>query len=130
MSTTKQKEVPVTVAVITELVQNYFRAHEFKALSPHISLRKGFIEVKWAEESASGQAAFSQRTVVPSFSLQRDDWHEDSFQNLNPWELWSLGADGLGIKLSVSYTHWDGGSNGWSTYRKCEDGTLKPLADY
>lgn len=129
MSTPKAKIEKVTIAALTELAQNLFRMREFKAESPHIAMRKGFIEVTWQEEYATGQASFSQHKVTVSMGVSRDEWRADDFKAVNPWQLWALEIDPAqtSVKLSVSYTHWDRGSNGWSTYRQYKDGTLKPL---
>lgn len=120
----------VTLARAAELAQAEFRRHGFKAEDPHLSQRNGYVRVEFAEEFATGQAAFSQRTVTCALQVYLPETGSTagsgSTVKMEPWKLYqlalppsedaeaSISVTKHPVRLEVGYKHHGSGSNGFS----------------
>jgi hypothetical protein len=130
MKTATTTPIVITVAQVAKLAQEEFRSYGFRAETPSISQRNGYVTISWERERATGQASFSQKDVQCSVRLfipqtGTTDGAGKTIQ-MEPWDIYALPMlltevefwkDSMlkyGVTLSVDYTHWGHTSNGKS----------------
>ncbi len=118
---TKAKKSTYTLSEITEMAATVFELYDFKIRMERATVRhkNGYVKVSFGDMDARGMASFSQDKITPSFEVYHkvagSTAGSGSTPNLTPWELWNLTFDAdLGVRLSVDYEHYGGGSNGFS----------------
>jgi hypothetical protein len=130
MKSSTTTPVVITVANIVQLAQEEFRSYGFRAETPSISQRNGYVTISWERERATGQASFSQKDVQCSVRLYvpvtGSTTGAGTTVKMNPWDIYGLPLDlaaeedwkmsmlAYGVDLSVDYNHWGHSSNGKS----------------
>ncbi len=139
MATTMKIENPVQLKLsrFTALASKVFQEHGFSAPVALAgvdqmlqSSNKGWLTITFPEETTAGMAAFSQKTVTPSFQM----FHEAlsrSKAEIPPWELWNLNfeVDEVSVRLHIDYQHHNGGHNGYTRDYRVKAGKLVCFRD-
>jgi len=122
----------VTVQTLVDYSEQLFRSFGFRADNPtwefsnlEQRMTGGFVTVTWANEAATGQAAFSQVMVQASMRIWRQEFddmgenisvlHAGECNNITVLSEYKLSDEVLAdmaVTLELKYTHHDHGSNG------------------
>jgi hypothetical protein len=99
---------PIQIQAVMELVRMEFRRYGFRADGGKSRRAEKTVHCEFDEEAATGQAAFSQYTVVPYCRI----WVEAESAELH--DVLITDEERISIDLYVSYEHVNGGGNGYS----------------